>query len=120
MWHYNSIESIPYFIPTTKLIANMKTIITPANWAQIKGKLKDRYVKLTEADLKYTEGKMEAVLTAIQKKVGDSREMIDKFIDDYTATLSSHKASATAIQAPGMGFKGHLPNTKAHRVPSEE
>lgn len=51
------------------------------NWNQIKGKLKQQYGDLTDDDLTYAEGKEDELLGKIQKKTGQSKEEVQKFID---------------------------------------
>jgi len=52
------------------------------NWNQIKGKLKQQYGDLTDDDLTYTEGKEDELIGKIQKKTGQSKEEVQKFIDN--------------------------------------
>jgi len=51
------------------------------NWNQIKGKLKQKYAKLTDDDLAYLEGKGEELLGRLQEKTGQSREDLIKEIN---------------------------------------
>jgi uncharacterized protein YjbJ (UPF0337 family) len=44
------------------------------NWNELKGKLKQRYADLTDADLTFIEGQEEELLGKLQKKIGKSRE----------------------------------------------
>jgi uncharacterized protein YjbJ (UPF0337 family) len=50
------------------------------DWNIIKGKLKQRWGKLTDDDLKYAEGKHDEVLGRIQKRTGETREAVEKAI----------------------------------------
>jgi uncharacterized protein YjbJ (UPF0337 family) len=52
------------------------------NWNVIKGKLKQTYGDLTDDDLTYTEGQEDEVWGRIQKKVGKSKEQIQKEISE--------------------------------------
>ncbi|NEN23103.1 CsbD family protein [Cryomorpha ignava] len=52
------------------------------NWNTIKGKLKQQYGDLTDDDLTYAEGKEDEMLGRVQKKTGESKENIKKFIDN--------------------------------------
>lgn len=47
-----------------------------------KGKLKQKYAKLTDNDLTYIVGKEEELLGRIQKKTGRSRAELEKFLDE--------------------------------------
>ncbi|WP_158858105.1 CsbD family protein [Lunatibacter salilacus] len=51
------------------------------NWNVIKGKLKQKYADLTDDDLTYAEGKEDELIGRIQKKTGESKEKVQKFID---------------------------------------
>ena len=46
------------------------------NWNILKGRLKQRWGKLTDDDLDYVEGKEEELMGRIQKRTGESREAI--------------------------------------------
>ncbi len=52
------------------------------NWNVIKGKLKQKYGSLTDDDLSYTEGQEDELLGRIQKKTGESKQSVKRFIDD--------------------------------------
>ncbi|KEO75721.1 CsbD family protein [Anditalea andensis] len=52
------------------------------NWNQIKGKLKQQYGDLTDDDLTYTEGKEDELIGKIQAKTGQTKEDVQKFIDN--------------------------------------
>jgi uncharacterized protein YjbJ (UPF0337 family) len=52
------------------------------DWNVIKGKLKQKWAKLTDDDLKYAEGKQEELLGRIQKVTGETREAVQKAIKE--------------------------------------
>ena len=52
------------------------------NWNTIKGKLKQQYGDLTDDDLTYAEGKEDEMLGKLQKKTGESKDNLKKFIDN--------------------------------------
>ena len=56
------------------------------DWNVIKGKLKQRWAKLTDDDLQYAEGKQEALLGRIQKVTGETREAVQKAIKEASLT----------------------------------
>jgi uncharacterized protein YjbJ (UPF0337 family) len=60
----------------------MNTTIMKGNWNTIKGKLKQKYGQLTDNDLTYVEGKEDELIGAIQKKVGSTKEEIQRIIND--------------------------------------
>ncbi len=44
------------------------------NWNEMKGKIKQKYAKLTDDDLTYVEGKEDELLGRLQKKTGKARQ----------------------------------------------
>lgn len=52
------------------------------NWNVVKGKLKQKYGDLTDDDLTYVEGKKDEFFGRIQKKLGKSREEIERELRD--------------------------------------
>lgn len=53
------------------------------NWNVVKGKLKQKYGELTDDDLTYVEGKEDEFFGRIQKKIGKSREEIEREIRNF-------------------------------------
>jgi uncharacterized protein YjbJ (UPF0337 family) len=51
------------------------------NWNLIKGNLKQKWADLTDDELLYEEGKEEELLGRIQKKTGETKESLNKFIE---------------------------------------
>jgi uncharacterized protein YjbJ (UPF0337 family) len=58
----------------------MNTTGLKGNWDELKGKLKQKYASLTDNDLLLAEGKEEELLGRLQKKLGKSKEELDKII----------------------------------------
>jgi len=58
------------------------------DWNIIKGKLKQKWAKLTDDDLQFAEGKQEELLGRIQKTTGESREAIEKAVKEACSTCS--------------------------------
>lgn len=52
------------------------------NWNITKGKLKQKYANLTDDDLQYVEGKEDELYGRIQKRTGETREQIERFMDE--------------------------------------
>ena len=52
------------------------------NWNVIKGNLKQKWGDLTDDELLYEEGKEEELLGRIQKKTGETKDSINKFIEN--------------------------------------
>ena len=51
------------------------------NWNIVKGKLKQEYGDLTDDDLTYEEGKEDELFGRLQKKTGETKDKLKKFID---------------------------------------
>lgn len=51
-------------------------------WHEAKGKLKQQYADLTDDDLLYAEGKEEELYGRLQKKLGKSRQEVEKMLED--------------------------------------
>ena len=60
----------------------MKTLELKGNWNIIKGKLKQKYANLTDDDLKYVEGKEDELIGRIQKRTGQTKEEIERTVND--------------------------------------
>jgi len=64
----------------------MTTLEIKGDWNIAKGKLKQKWAKLTDSDLTYNEGQQEELLGRIQKRTGETREEIEKAIKEFCAT----------------------------------
>lgn len=53
---------------------------TAGNWEEQKGKLKQKFVALTDNDLLFLKGKKEEMIAKLQLKLGKTREEINKII----------------------------------------
>jgi len=56
------------------------------DWNIAKGKLKQKWAKLTDNDLEYSDGKQEELVGRIQKCTGASREAVEKAIKESCST----------------------------------
>ncbi len=60
----------------------MNTLEIKGDWNITKGKLKQKWAKLTDDDLQFAVGKQEELLGRIQKRTGQTREVIQKAIKE--------------------------------------
>lgn len=60
----------------------MNSLQLKGNWNEIKGKLKQQYGDLTDDDLTYAEGKEDELYGRLQKKLGKSKEEVQKLINE--------------------------------------
>lgn len=68
------------FNPEPSIIMNNETL--KGNWNIAKGKLKQKYANLTDDDLQYVEGQEDELYGRIQKRTGQTREQIERFIQE--------------------------------------
>ncbi len=66
----------------------MTTLEIKGDWNITKGKLKQKWAKLTDSDLDYVEGKQEELFGRIQKCTGETREAVEKAIKESSAPSS--------------------------------
>ena len=60
----------------------MNTLQMKGNWNIAKGKLKQKFGNLTDDDLRYDEGKQDELIGRIQKRTGQTKEAIEKAVDE--------------------------------------
>ncbi len=60
----------------------MNTLEIKGDWNITKGKLKQKWAQLTDDDLQFVNGKSEELLGRIQKRTGQTREAVEKAIND--------------------------------------
>jgi uncharacterized protein YjbJ (UPF0337 family) len=63
----------------------MNTLEIKGDWNITKGKLKEKWAKLTDNDLQYVEGKQDELVGRIQKSTGATREAVEKAIKESCA-----------------------------------
>lgn len=60
----------------------MNTLQLKGDWNIAKGKLKQKYANLTDDDLKYAEGQADELVGRIQKRTGQTKEVVEKAIQE--------------------------------------
>jgi uncharacterized protein YjbJ (UPF0337 family) len=60
----------------------MTTLEIKGDWNITKGKLKQKWAKLTDDDLQYVEGRQEELVGRIQKCTGETREAVEKAVKE--------------------------------------
>ena len=63
----------------------MNKLEIKGDWNIAKGKLKQKWAKLTDSDLNYVEGKQDELIGRIQKSTGETREAVEKAIKESYA-----------------------------------
>jgi uncharacterized protein YjbJ (UPF0337 family) len=67
----------------------MNTLEIKGDWNITKGRLKQKWAKLTDDDLQFAEGKLEEVVGRIQKRTGESREAVEKAVKEASSSCCS-------------------------------
>ena len=60
----------------------MNTLEIKGDWNITKGKLKQKWAKLTDDDLRFVDGKQDELLGRIQKRTGETREAVEKAVKE--------------------------------------
>ena len=60
----------------------MTTLEIKGDWNITKGKLKQKWARLTDDDLQFAEGKQDELLGRIQKRTGETREAVEKAVKE--------------------------------------
>jgi uncharacterized protein YjbJ (UPF0337 family) len=63
-------------------LCGMDKLELKGHWNEWKGKLKQRYAELTDDDLKYEEGKDDELWGRVQKKTGQTKDELIKWLRD--------------------------------------
>ena len=67
----------------------MTTLEIKGDWNITKGKLKQKWAKLTDDDLRFAEGEQEELVGRIQKRTGETREAVEKAFKEFRSTCCS-------------------------------
>ena len=73
----------------------MNKLEIKGDWNIAKGKLKQKWAKLTDDDLQYVEGKMEELLGRIQKRTGETRDAVEKAFKEASADVAASPKPGT-------------------------
>jgi len=63
----------------------MTTLEIKGDWNITKGKLKQKWAKLTDDDLQFADGKADELVGRIQKRTGETREAVEKAIKEHNS-----------------------------------
>jgi uncharacterized protein YjbJ (UPF0337 family) len=59
------------------------------NWKQFKGKVKEKWGKLTDDDLTAIEGKKDQLAGKLQERYGYAKEQAERELDDFSRALQT-------------------------------
>jgi uncharacterized protein YjbJ (UPF0337 family) len=60
----------------------MNTLEIKGDWNITKGKLKQKWAKLTDDDLQFAEGQQDELIGRIQKRTGENREAVEQALKE--------------------------------------
>jgi uncharacterized protein YjbJ (UPF0337 family) len=69
------------------------------SWNQLKGEVKKRWGQLSDDDLKWAGGNIDQLIGRIQQRTGESRDVIEKYLDQLTSQGAS--SVSNAVEAVG-------------------
>ena len=85
--------------------------ILEGNWNEIKGKLRQKWGQLTDQDLPQICGDADQIIGIIQRKTGETREVIERYLQE----VSGSAASAIGMAAETVcGYAQHASETVQH------
>lgn len=74
------IDTFTILTPKTNVMNNDQI---EGKWKQIRGEFKQKYGRLTDDDVTYSEGKFDEMLGKLQEKTGQSKEELKREIDKW-------------------------------------
>jgi uncharacterized protein YjbJ (UPF0337 family) len=69
--------------------ATMSVLEMRGNWNIIKGRLRQKWARLTDDDLQFVEGKECELIGRIQKRTGESREQVEEVLEEACSCCGS-------------------------------
>ena len=67
----------------------MNRLAITGDWTVLTAKLKQKWAQLTDDDLEYVQGQNEELLGRIQKRTGETREVVENAIKEFSADCCS-------------------------------
>jgi uncharacterized protein YjbJ (UPF0337 family) len=59
------------------------------NWNEVKGKLRKKWGQLTNDDVQRFDGNVDQLVGLIQRKTGEARDSVERYLDELSASGSS-------------------------------
>jgi uncharacterized protein YjbJ (UPF0337 family) len=69
----------------------MNSDIFEGNWKQLRGKVREKWGKLTDNDLDMAGGRRDQLLGRIQERYGIAKDEAEKQMKDFEASHAAHK-----------------------------
>ena len=77
----------------------MNKLEIKGDWNILKGTLKQKWAKLTDDDLQFVIGKEEELIGRIQKRTGETRELVERALHESCGCSSDNKHQAEKSMA---------------------
>ena len=85
--------------------------ILEGNWNEIKGKLRQKWGQLTDNDFPQIRGEVDQIIGIIQRKTGEAREAIERYLQEVSGSAAS--AVGTAAETV-CDYAQHASETVQH------
>ncbi|HEY1661213.1 MAG TPA: CsbD family protein [Verrucomicrobiae bacterium] len=69
----------------------MNKLEIKGDWNIAKGKMKQKWAKLTDDDLKFAAGQEDELIGRIQKRTGEAREHVERALHEFCDCSSGNK-----------------------------
>lgn len=73
-------------------------------WTQLKGKVRERWGKLTDDDLDRIAGKREQLVGTIQEKYGQAREKVEEEVRDFESRMDKESSTSSKREHSGSAM----------------
>lgn len=77
----------------------MNKLEIKGDWNILKGKIKQKWAKLTDDDLVFVAGKEDELVGRIQKRTGEARDAVEKALSEACCCSTEPKAGEHAAAA---------------------
>jgi uncharacterized protein YjbJ (UPF0337 family) len=78
----------------------MNRDVLSGSWRELRGKVKERWGKLTDDDVVKIEGHLDRLIGAVQKRYGYAREQAEREIDTFLEDMRSRVEPASRVTSP--------------------
>ncbi len=96
----------------------MNTDQLKGNWKQMKGRLKERWGKLTNDDLTRIDGEREVLVGRMQERYGWAKDRAERELDAFLKSDTSATASGkSTAESSAIGTRKAKPRTKSRPRP---